>query len=658
MATGTPFVAPAHLAAFQQKMNPLVKNKNMKSGRWCAMHVRIAWEIYNHQHKQQQQQQQQSSSEPASHKSGPSAVGPGASAQSGPAPSSASLSAKGDLLRAPNHHLYSSLQRPHDLSAFPSALLGAAGAGHPRAPFEASPHGNFLTHSPGHIAATLSRMPVSTSSSSLSRSTASRVLPPGMSPFARPGFPGFGGATPGSAAYGTLGGLPNLSGNPPASLFASRGDLVAGCLSQDPWARLHRGGGPPFNPLTGAAPPPQVGGSAQPGSGGGAWGGLKAEADRERLEQQQHEGEKQRRLEAAAAAAAAADKERKEREAAAALEKAKEIEREKKAQEERQRERDRENRLHLHHNLSEGILRNGDYMDARATSNSHHPLVRDREPHSRPTEWSLREPPTRSPARAPKVEGPFEPPAPPKVEVRVKEERREPDEPERKRPAPPPAAAPPVPSSEDFRNAHFLGLGAAERAAFWGAAAAAAGPPLGAPTSDPYRTLLEFHHPARSDRDHYRLLNPMVAFHDRFRDISDLDRLALERELQSKLAAPPLRPTDPTGFSTLFSPLGAPTPYLGGLAGLAATSRAGAKNGPTAAAPPGSRPEGAVPPPLIPCGSGAGAVGPNSGPSPHGLSSLNHKMSSLVDHGAHHDVALYAKERRELANHKAEGQLR
>lgn len=666
MASGTPFVAPAHLAAFQPK----------KSGRWCAMHVRIAWEIYNHQQKQQQQQQSSESAASSHKSSGPPSVG-GVSAQSASsAPSSAGLSAKGDLLRAPNHHLYSSLPRPHDLSAFPSALLGAAGAGHPRGPpFETSPHGNFLTPSPSHIAS-MSRMPVSTTSSSLSRSTASRVLPPpGMSPFARPGFPpGFVAAAQASNAYGTLGGLAGLSANSAASLFAGRGDLgaaaAAGCLAQDPWGRLHRGA--PFGPLGGAAPP--TGGGPPGGAGGGgAWGGLKAEADRERLEQQQHEGEKQRRLEAAAA-----DKERKEREAAAAMEKAKEIEREKKAQEERQRERDRESRLHLHHSLPEGMLRNGDYMDPRATTNSHHGLVRDREPHSRPSDWgSLREAPTRSPARPPKMEGPphsFEPPPPqpPKVEVRVKEERREPDEPERKRPAPPPPAAAPappvVPSSEDFRNAHFLGLGQAERAAFWGAAAAAAGPLGGPPGADPYRSLLDFHHSAaaaRSEMDReqlqrYRLLGPMVAFHERFRDVSELERLAIERELQSKLAAaPPLRATDATPFSALFPPLAPPNPYLGSLAGLAAQGRAGAKNGPSPQAPPGSRPEGAVPPPLIPCGSGGGAGGPNGGAPPHGLSALNHKMvGPLVDHGAHHEVALYAKERRELANHKAEGQLR
>lgn len=165
----------------------------------------------------------------------------------------------------------------------------------------------------------------------------------------------------------------------------------------------------------------------------------------------------------------------------------------------------------------------------------------------------------------------------------------------------------------------------------------------------------------REQLQRYRLLGPMAAFHERFRDVSDLERLAIEREIQSKLAAagPPMRPADATPFSALFPPLAPPNPYLGSLAGLVAQGRGGAKNGPSPQqAPPGSRPEGAVPPPLIPCGSGGGG-GPNSGAPPHGLSALNHKMvGPLVDHGAHHEVALYAKERRELANHKAEGQLR
>lgn len=423
-----------------------------------------------------------------------------------------------------------------------------------------------------------------------------------------------------------------LPGNP-ASLFAGR-ELGPGCLpgtAQDPWGRLHAGRGP--------FPPPMAADRQ-----GGAWGGLKAEADRERLE---HESEKQRRLEA--------EKERKEREAAA-IEKAKEMEREKKAHEERQRERDRENRLHLHHSLTDGILRNGDYLEGRG-SNSH-PMVRDREPHSRPPpEWGMREAPTRSPARMPKSEGPFEAPmGMPKAEVRVKEERRD-EEPDRKKPAPPPA--PPDPTT-DYRVAasHFLGL-APERA-FWAG-------PLAPPTAagaDPYR-LLDLHARSRElDREiqRYRLLgSPMVPLHDRFPDAAptELERFALERELHSKLAPPPLRAGDSAGAGfpgaqALFPPLAPPNPYLSNLTSLAAASSRASKNGASPVGPRGG-PEGAVPPPLIPCSSGPG---PNSGVGPHGVSPLNHKIGSLVEHNSHEVAALYAKERRELANHKADTQLR
>ncbi|XP_040355891.1 proline-rich protein 36 isoform X2 [Ixodes scapularis] len=646
MTSGTPFVAPGHLAAFQPK----------KSGRWCAMHVRIAWEIYKHQQKQQQQQQQQPGVGPdpgvmPSHK-GPPAM------SAGPSLSSAG---KGDMLRAPNHHLYSAMPRPHDLASFPSALLGAAaaaaaGAGHARTSFEASPHGNFLTPNPSHMS--MSRMPVSTSSSSMSRSSSSsRGLPPGMSPFARPGFPSFG--PPANSAYGTLGGLVfadlrphvtaeqtsssygvgpaaqgtafprGMSATGPAGLFGAGRDLgPAGCLGQDPWGRLHRAppfpGAPSLGPLQGAVDRSSV--------ASGAWGGLKAEADRERLE---HESEKQRRLEA--------EKERKEREA---LEKAKEMDREKKAHEERQRERDREARLHMHHSQPDGILRNGDYLDARVNS---HPLGRDREPHGRPSEWGMREMTSRSPARAPKAEA-FDPLGVPKAEVRVKEERRD-EEPERKKAAPPPPAPDP-----DYRAQHFLGLGGPERA-FWGGA-------LGAPPGDAYRSLLDFHARGELDREQlmqrYRLLGPMVPLHDRYREAapSELERFALERELHSKLAPPPLRATDPTpqggGFpaSALFPPLGPPLgpplpppgSYLSSLTSLASGR---GKNGSSPAVGANSR-DGAVPPPLVPCG-GAGGPGVNS----HGMSPLNHKMGSLVEHGAH-ELALYAKDRAALANHKAD----
>ncbi|XP_064460042.1 autism susceptibility gene 2 protein-like isoform X2 [Ornithodoros turicata] len=605
VSNATPFVAPGHLAAFQPKMNPLVKNKTMKSGRWCAMHVRIAWEIYNHQQKQQVD----------GHKPG---------GMGGVAPPT--LPGKNDLLRPPNH-LYSSLPRPHDLSPFPSALLGAAGASsHTRPHFDTSPHGNFLTPNPSHIGMT--RLP-STSSSSLNRTASSRVLPPGMSPFARPGYPGFGVASANS--YGSLGGL-GLSGG---GLFPSRdlGALAGASVGQDPWSRLHRSSSFP-GPMgvQGAAPPERTSGSA--------WGGLKAEAERERLD---HENEKQRKL--------AEEKERKEREAA--LEKAKELEREKKAHEERQRERDRENRLHMHH-LSDGLMRNGDYYDGR------NPI---REPHR---EWSQPRERPRSPmrlSRDPKTENTFDGSLPPsKPEVRVKEERRDEDSHCAPLPRDPPKKSlEHMPRSEnELRNlqsldraggaAHLLGsVGglppnmAADRA-FWGAPLAAPPGVAGVP-GDPYR-LLDLHS-VRDLEQRYRLLGPMMPLHDRFREgPSELERLALERELQSKLAPPPLRPADPSSFAAqaLFNPLPPPNSYLNSLTGLAARNKNGS---PAAAATPG----GGVPPPLIPCSSGAANHSRLTPP-------VHHKISSLVEHND--TGVLYAKDRRELSNHKsaADAQMR
>lgn len=62
-----------------------------KSGKWCAMHVRVAWEIYHHQQKQQ------------------------AEAQKGD-------SKQADPLR-PSGHLIGGLHRPPDLTS--ASLLGA-----------------------------------------------------------------------------------------------------------------------------------------------------------------------------------------------------------------------------------------------------------------------------------------------------------------------------------------------------------------------------------------------------------------------------------------------------------------------------------------------------------------------------------------------------
>ncbi|CAL1293690.1 unnamed protein product [Larinioides sclopetarius] len=178
-ATPTPFTPPGHLAAFQPKISPLVKTKPTKSGRWCAMHVRISWEIYHHQQKQQQADSQKSG--------GPT-------------------KAVTDLLRPPNH-LFGSIPRPHELG-FSSPLLGAAASLHARSPYDVSPqHPSFLGPTPAHL---------------------------GMTPYARPNYPSIG--VPGNS-FGGLGTL----GLPGASMLGGR-ELGPSYLSmgQDPWSRLHR----------------------------------------------------------------------------------------------------------------------------------------------------------------------------------------------------------------------------------------------------------------------------------------------------------------------------------------------------------------------------------------------------------------------------------
>uniref|UniRef100_A0A1B6C7C7 Uncharacterized protein n=1 Tax=Clastoptera arizonana TaxID=38151 RepID=A0A1B6C7C7_9HEMI len=76
----TPFAPPNHLPTFTPK----------KTGKWNAMHVRIAWEIYHHQQKQAAEVK----------------VGV-----------SLGTSNKGDLLRPPTH-LFPGPPRTHDLSSF------------------------------------------------------------------------------------------------------------------------------------------------------------------------------------------------------------------------------------------------------------------------------------------------------------------------------------------------------------------------------------------------------------------------------------------------------------------------------------------------------------------------------------------------------------
>ncbi|XP_048520220.1 autism susceptibility gene 2 protein, partial [Dendroctonus ponderosae] len=105
LATGpTPFAPPNHLPTFQPKsltaQDP-TKPKIMKSGKWNAMHVRVAWEIYHHQQKS----------------------GDAKGTLSGIAPKSG-VPSTADLLRAPSHLFSPGMhQRPPELSPYTSPAL-------------------------------------------------------------------------------------------------------------------------------------------------------------------------------------------------------------------------------------------------------------------------------------------------------------------------------------------------------------------------------------------------------------------------------------------------------------------------------------------------------------------------------------------------------
>ncbi|XP_013416599.1 autism susceptibility gene 2 protein homolog isoform X3 [Lingula anatina] len=90
-----------------------------KPGKWCAVHVRIAWEIYHHQQKQATEAQKNPDAKLAPEPLRPPTI-PG-----------------------------SSLHRPPDLQASAALLAGPAKpASHSRSPFESSPHSaNFLSAS-------------------------------------------------------------------------------------------------------------------------------------------------------------------------------------------------------------------------------------------------------------------------------------------------------------------------------------------------------------------------------------------------------------------------------------------------------------------------------------------------------------------------------
>ncbi|KAJ8982541.1 hypothetical protein NQ317_005543, partial [Molorchus minor] len=122
LATGpTPFVPPNHLTTFQPKsvtpQDP-TKPKIMKTGKWNAMHVRVAWEIYHHQQKSGEAKGSITAAKPPT-----------------------------DLLRPPTHLFSPSVhaQRSHELSPFPPTLAH-------RPPGFDQPHpGSLFTAPPGHL---------------------------------------------------------------------------------------------------------------------------------------------------------------------------------------------------------------------------------------------------------------------------------------------------------------------------------------------------------------------------------------------------------------------------------------------------------------------------------------------------------------------------
>ncbi|XP_074031929.1 tay bridge kinase isoform X2 [Leptinotarsa decemlineata] len=312
LTTGpTPFAPPNHLPTFQPK----------KSGKWNAMHVRVAWEIYHHQQKSGEAKGSITTAKPP-----------------------------GDLLRPPTH-LFSpsvhSQRPPHDLSPFPLSLSGH------RPPGYDQPHhpGSLFSAPPGH----LGKSPFTANSA--------------MSPFTR-----YGGSHLGAS------GTSPFSMSPFAAAAARESHLGLGPLHHDPWRSLQRtipNFPPTVNPL-----PPTLPGLTQPGPA--PWAikpdpileqrereaREREERERERLRREREERErrereeKQRRIEQQQQEQR--ERERKEREK-------REMER---RELERQRERERE-RLLQEQRMAETAklqptiirdrspLRNGDLSEIR-----------------------------------------------------------------------------------------------------------------------------------------------------------------------------------------------------------------------------------------------------------------------------------------------------
>ncbi|XP_050299005.1 autism susceptibility gene 2 protein-like isoform X3 [Anthonomus grandis grandis] len=200
---GGPFVPPTHGMPFQPKSlsaSDPTKPKIVKSGKWNAMHVRVAWEIYHHQQKS------------GDAKGTLSAI----SAKPG-VPSTA------DILRAPSHLFSPGMHsRPPELGPYPPSLA------HRSVGYDQPPHhpGSLFATSAGH----LGKSPFSATSS--------------MSPFTRYAGGPLGGSTTSPFSMS------------PFAPSRDAGHLGLSPLHHDPW-RMQRtlpGFPPSVNPLPPSLP--------------------------------------------------------------------------------------------------------------------------------------------------------------------------------------------------------------------------------------------------------------------------------------------------------------------------------------------------------------------------------------------------------------------
>ncbi|XP_054718963.1 autism susceptibility gene 2 protein-like [Uloborus diversus] len=576
--SSTPFVPPAHLAALQPKINSVPKTKSMKPGKWCAMHVRIAWEIYNHQQKHKAD----------AHKAGI------AMASVKPPPSEHHLAA---------NHLFCSLPRQHELSPFSSSILSAAS--HQRSFEHSSHHSTFLNPTPAHLG-----------------------------PFARPGYPTFAGAAPSFTGLGPLG-IPG-----PAMLGADLRTSCLTQDPWGQRTALPFAGGSPWGGLKEEAERDrlQQERKREEERQKRAEQERREKEERERREQERREQEKREmeRREQERKEQERREKERREQEQRRRELERREMERreqerreQERREQERQKERDRE--LRFHHQLQKSsIVMNGEIRDHHLHHPHHHAAAVARE-----WERAARELP-RSPIVPPgnpvKYESALDrhlyvtaAPSQPRMEVKIKQERKD-DEPPaavsrssrppaedrtRKRPGSLPRSEDPVSLVSSRNNiTHNLGLNAMEHSRVMGLVPSPAkdplvhhsqtsplwGPLTPSPTVtvDHYRTreMLQ----ARTEHD-VRRFDPLV-MSPRDSELSrQLTNAALDMERtaaydRAKLLPPPLRTNEspyatpptlpPASASSFFSP--PVSPYL---CTSGRSKPAAMLNG--------------LPPPLIPC---------------------------------------------------------